>query len=93
MKSKHIEGKNKGQIILYTLSTCGWCKKTKQLLKDLGIAYDYIDVDLLEGTERETIENEIKKWNSRISFPTIVISNDHCIIGFDEETLKREFEK
>jgi glutaredoxin len=93
MKTKHVEGKNKGNIILYALSTCGWCKKTKQLLDELGIAYDFIDVDLLEGKERETIEAEIKKWNSRVSFPTMVISNDHCIIGFDEEQIKREFGK
>lgn len=93
MKINYVEEKNKGNIILYALSTCGWCKKTKQLLDELGIAYDFIDVDLLEGKERETIEAEIKKWNSRVSFPTMVISNDHCIIGFDEEQIKREFGK
>jgi glutaredoxin-like protein NrdH len=89
----HVDGKNKGHIMLYTLSTCGWCKKSKQLLKDLGTAYDFIDVDLLEGKEREKIEAEIKKWNSHISFPTIVINNDRCIIGFDEERIKWEIDK
>jgi len=32
MKMVHVEGKNAGQIILYALSTCGWCKKTRELL-------------------------------------------------------------
>jgi glutaredoxin len=90
MKINHVEGKNVGNIKLYALSTCGWCKKTKKLLADIGVAYDYIDVDLLEGKEKETVEAEIKKWNPRCSFPTIVINDKSCIIGFDEDRIKRE---
>lgn len=93
MKINHVAGKNKGKVMLYTLSTCGWCKKTKALLKDIGTEYDYIDVDLVEGKERETVEAEIKKWNSRISYPTIIIDDDTCIIGFDEDKIKKELGK
>ena len=46
VKKEHVEGENKGKILLYALSTCGWCRKTRQLLDDLGVAYDYIYVDL-----------------------------------------------
>jgi glutaredoxin len=48
-----VAGKNKGEIKLYALSTCGWCFKTKQLLNALGVAYCYVDVDSLEGEQRE----------------------------------------
>ena len=27
--------------MLYALSTCQWCHKTKVLLEELGIAFDY----------------------------------------------------
>lgn len=27
MKLEHVDGENKGNIILFALSTCGWCKK------------------------------------------------------------------
>jgi len=36
MRATRVAGKNKGQILLYALSTCVWCKKTKQLLDQLG---------------------------------------------------------
>ncbi|MCJ7714049.1 glutaredoxin family protein, partial [Candidatus Bathyarchaeota archaeon] len=43
-----VEGENRGDVKLYALSTCGWCKKTKGLLNDLHAQYSYVDVDQLE---------------------------------------------
>jgi glutaredoxin-like protein NrdH len=86
----HIKGINKGDVMLYALSTCGWCKKTKQLLNDLGVDYKCEDVDLLDKNEYEHVKREIAKWNPSISFPTIVINNEKCILGFDEEQIKKE---
>jgi len=84
---KHIKGKNKGDIILYALSTCGWCRKTKDLLKDLGAEYKFVDVDLLKGKERKEIMEEVKRWNPQSSFPTVVINNK-CIVGYDEQKIR-----
>jgi len=33
----HVDGKKAGHIVIYALSTCPWCKKTKKLLDDLGV--------------------------------------------------------
>jgi len=88
MEIKHIAGKNKGKIMLYALSTCIWCRKTKNLLNQLGVEYSYIDVDLLDTDEKEKIKKEIQKWNPAISFPTIVINDEKCIIGFKENEIK-----
>lgn len=90
MGVKHIEGKNRGKIVLYALSTCVWCKKTKRLLNNLGVAYDYIDVDLLDESEKDKIKKEIMRWNPRTSFPTIVIDDNKCVVGFDEKKIKQE---
>ncbi len=81
---KHVEGKNKGKVMMYTLSTCIWCKKTKNLLKDMGVEYKYIDVDLLEGEERKEAMEQLKKHNPEGGFPTMVIDDDICIVGFDK---------
>jgi glutaredoxin len=32
-----MEGTDKGRIVLYSLSTCMWCRMAKNLLHDLGI--------------------------------------------------------
>ncbi|MDD5684459.1 MAG: glutaredoxin family protein, partial [Methanoregulaceae archaeon] len=30
----HIDGEDKGKVVLFALSTCGWCAKTKELLAE-----------------------------------------------------------
>jgi glutaredoxin len=85
---QHVKGNNKGKIILYALSTCVWCKKTKKLLDDLGVEYSYFYVDLLEGEEKEMINREIHKWNPRMSFPTLVINDKESIVGFKETEIR-----
>jgi len=84
---KHVEGKKKGRIALYALSTCAWCGKTKKLLDDLGMDYFYVDVDLLEGESRKEALKELERWNPERTFPTLVI-NDKCIVGFKESEIR-----
>ncbi|MEG2203096.1 MAG: glutaredoxin domain-containing protein, partial [Christensenellaceae bacterium] len=43
--------KNIGDVRLYTLSTCGWCKKTKSFLESHDVSYAYIDMDMLFDDE------------------------------------------
>jgi glutaredoxin len=88
-----VEGKDKGDVKLYALSTCIWCGKTKKLLKDLDVAYDCIDVDLQDYDEQQEILKEVKKFNPGGGFPTMVIDNKDCIVGFDEQKIRDKFEK
>ena len=87
MKSEHIEGKDKGKIVLYALSTCTWCSKTKNLLSSFGVKYDYVYVDLLKGKDREEAVSEIKRINPNITFPTVAVG-DKVIIGFNEKAIR-----
>ena len=88
----HVSGKKKGDVLLYALSTCGWCRKTKNLLDELGVEYDYIFVDQLDQDSRkEAIEN-LKTWNPNRTFPTMVINNERCIIGYQESGIRGALE-
>jgi glutaredoxin len=91
MTFEHISGKKVGSVMLYALSTCQWCNKTKQLLMDLGIDFDFVYVDLLEGKEQSEILDTMEKWNPRGSFPTLVIDNKRCIVGFQEGQIREVF--
>jgi len=93
MPLEHVSGRNAGTIMLYALSTCPWCKKTKQLLKDLGVAYSFVDVDLLPGTEKSQAIDTIRKWNPACSFPTMVINNKQRIIGFREDEIREALQQ
>lgn len=88
MDAIHIKGQNKGKIILYAISTCGWCKKTKKLLNKLGVEYSYIDVDLLDKDEKMKIDTDVEKWNPQRNYPTMVINDKKCIVGFKEDEIK-----
>ena len=89
----HIPGRKSRHVMLYALSTCGWCQKTKKLLDDLGIEYDYEYVDLLEGDERERAIKEVSSWNPACNFPTMVIDNKKCIVGYREDEIREALRK
>jgi len=93
MTIMHVKGENKGKIILYALSTCVWCKKTKKLLTELGVEFYYVYVDLLEGYEQSKVLDEMKRRNPVCSFPTLVIDDKTCIIGYKEEKIREAFGK
>jgi glutaredoxin-like protein NrdH len=74
-------------VKIYSISTCSHCKATKRLLDECTIKYEFTDVDLLQGTERTAILEDVKKFNPRCSFPTIIIG-DKVIIGYKEKEIK-----
>jgi len=86
---KIVEGKNIGKVRLFAISTCGWCRRTKKLLNDLGISYSYLDVDTLTGDEKDKIEDEVRKWNPGVTFPTLIVDEAKCIVGFKEDEIKK----
>lgn len=51
--------------MLYALSTCGWCKKTIELLIQLNIEFNYQYVDLLEEKEQDDAMRILEKFNPR----------------------------
>jgi glutaredoxin-like protein NrdH len=89
MKIEHVTGEKKGKIMLYALSTCVWCSKTKKYLQEIGVDYHYVNVDLLEGKDREEAEREITKWNPSCSFPTIVFNDSGCVVGYNPEEISK----
>lgn len=79
-------------IVLYALSTCGWCKRTKRLLDDHDVQYELVYVDHLEGEERDAAVAEVAKWNPRRSFPTIVVDDERSVAGYKPEQIKEVLE-
>lgn len=88
---EHVSGnRSNHEVRLFALSTCGWCRKTKQLMEELGIDYDRVDVDLLEGEERDEAVQELSRWNSAKTFPTIVIDGEKAIVGYEVDVIRKD---
>jgi glutaredoxin len=87
-KADHISGIDRGKVVIYGLSTCVWCKKTKKLLTDLGVDFDFIYVDRLGGKEEGQAVEEVRRFNPSASFPTTVINGEKAIVGFKEKQIR-----
>ncbi len=88
MSIVNVPGARSREVMLYALSTCGWCHKTKKLLDDLGIEYSYAYVDQLDSDQKKEAVRKIKEWNPACSFPTLVLDNKKCIVGYNEQEIK-----
>lgn len=75
------------KVKMYTLSTCSHCKATKKFLDECSVQYEFTDVDMLKGEERQAILDDVRKLNPRCSFPTIIIG-EKVIVGFKENEIK-----
>lgn len=75
-------------VRLYALSTCGHCKAVKKLLAERAVPYELVEVDLLEGDARSEAIAAVKQYNSRCTFPTVIIG-DAIIIGHREEEIRQ----
>jgi glutaredoxin-like protein NrdH len=89
----HVPGRKSRTVMLYALSTCAWCQKTKKLLDELGVEYDYEYVDQLHGEERRAKVSEMSAFNPASSFPTLVIDNELSVVGFKEDEIREALEK
>jgi glutaredoxin-like protein NrdH len=92
IKLNHVPGKKAGKVTLYALSTCGWCRMTRELLDSLGIEYEYVYVDLVSGKEADEIANEVERLNPSRSFPTVKIEKK-VIVGFKEDEIKKALKR
>jgi glutaredoxin-like protein NrdH len=89
MQFSKVSGKKRQhKVVLYALSTCAWCKMTKQFLKDNDIEYEYVDVDLREEDDKQKVRQHIQSKSGPLSYPTIIIDDNMLITGFRKDKLK-----
>ncbi|MBO3803300.1 MAG: glutaredoxin family protein [Candidatus Brockarchaeota archaeon] len=90
MKTVKVPGeKREHEVLMYAISTCAWCKRTKKFLVDKGIEYEYVDVDLCEGKDREEILKDISRRGGQPAYPTLIVDGKTLITGFDEEKIRK----
>jgi glutaredoxin-like protein NrdH len=93
MNLSKVPGKNnKHKVVLYALSTCGWCRTTKQFLKDNDVEYEFVDVDLAEDEDKQKIRRHIQSKGGDLSYPSTIIDDKILITGFRKDKLKEALE-
>jgi len=74
-------------VSIYTLSTCPWCRKTKQFFTDHGIPFTFVDYDLADEAIQETISREVDAAGAT-GFPFVRI-DDEVIVGYQPDRYAR----
>ena len=71
------------KITVYTLSTCPWCRMTKNFFTEHKIPFTYIDYDLADEAIQESISQELDTVGAT-AFPFVRI-NGEIIVGYQPE--------
>ncbi len=88
MQFSKVSGKkNDHKVTLYALSTCVWCKLTKQFLSDNGVEYEFVDVDLLDDKDKSKVHETIMSKGGSLSYPTTIVDEKTVITGFRKDKL------
>lgn len=83
--SQEVEGEKgiEENILIFTLSTCMWCKKCKSFLNERKLKYKYIEMDKIDPKDKAKIINYLKeKYQSRVSYPFLVCESGH-VVGYN----------
>lgn len=89
MKVEKVPGNNKkNKVFLYALSTCAWCKMTKQFLKDNDIEFEYVDVDKCDDEDLDKIKKDVLSKGGSLSYPITIVNDKTLINGFRKDKIK-----
>lgn len=89
MQFSKVSGKkNDHKVIIFALSTCVWCKLTKQFLSDNEVAYEFVDVDLLDENDKSKVHETILSKGGSLSYPTTIVDDKKVITGFRKDQIK-----
>ena len=69
-------------VTLYALSTCPYCRMTKN-----EVDYELVEVDLLEGDEKTDAVAKVKELSGGTSFP-VLKAGDEIVVGFNKPKIK-----
>jgi len=72
------------EVMIYALTTCRWCSRTKLWFEDAHVQFSHVDVDSLSGAEAEAMAEEVERVSGGRRFPVTVIDGE-VIVGFKPE--------
>lgn len=82
----------KGNLKLFGLSTCGFCKRAMSYLEENSIKYDFVFMDEISTKLKIRAKEEFKaKFNEQMNLPTLVINESDYQIGFIRVAWERLF--
>lgn len=72
------------KVVLFTTSTCSWCRRAKRYFKEKRVPFKEVNVERDERAARD-----IQKKTGQTGVPVIKIGS-RWIVGFDKSAIERE---
>lgn len=84
--TKEDGNKSGHDIVVYALSTCGFCKRGLAFLRDNHLEFQFVYVDLLPFDTKQKVKEALEKqFDKRVVFPYLVLDNNKVLVGFVQE--------
>ncbi|KAF5476778.1 hypothetical protein F2P56_003480 [Juglans regia] len=62
-------------VVVFSKTYCGYCKRVKQLLTQLGATYKVIELD--EERDGDDIQSALAEWTGQRTVPNVFIGGKH----------------
>ena len=72
------------KVLLFSTSTCSWCRRAKRYFKDRGVPFKEINIERDPDAARDIVRK-----TGQTSVPVIKIGSK-WIVGFDRERIEKE---
>ncbi len=72
------------KVILFSTSSCSWCRRAKRYFRDNKVPFKEIDIERDEGAARDIVRK-----TGQTGVPVIKIGGA-WIVGFDKARIERE---
>ena len=77
---------DKNKVTVYALSTCGFCRRGLNFLRENSIKFKYIYIDKLEFDTKQELKKELyETYQQRPVFPYLVMNDKEVLTGFRKE--------
>jgi glutaredoxin len=71
------------KVIMYTLTTCPWCRKAKKFFTENNIPFEYTDYDIADEETQERIMQELDEVGAD-GFPFVRIG-EQVVSGYQPD--------
>ncbi len=75
------------RVVLFSTSTCSWCRRAKRYFKEQGVPFREINVERDQQAARDIVRK-----TGQTGVPVIKIGSS-WIVGFDKERIDRELDR
>jgi len=73
-------------VVVYALSTCGFCKQALNWLREKNVTFSFIYLDQIEFAKKEEVKKRLfDEHQKRILFPFAIIDNTTVLAGFNKQ--------